>query len=226
MSNRTRRAAKAKIIKLLIVDDHPIVRHGLRGLFENETHMEVCGEASSTAEALQIMRSTKPDVAIVDISLGDSDNGLGLVETLSQKYPNTKTLVSSLHDEEVYAPRALRAGSMGYISKQESIEKIAEAIRQIVRNEVYLSPAMANRLLRKAADREPLDQNPLDQLTPRELEVFEMIGRGLTVRTIGRKLGMKPKTVETHRRNIRTKLELSNSIELYRTAFQWAQKEY
>ena len=226
MAKKVTRRTRKRIFKLLIVDDHPIVRHGLCELVANEPDLKVCGEASNTDEALRLVKATHPDIAIVDIVLDDGDKGLELVEMLARQYPETKTLVSSLHDEMVFAARALQAGAMGYISKQESIRKILDAIFQILHNGLYFSPRMADRLLRKAASGEPLDQSPAQQLTRRELQVFEMIGQGLTVRVIARRLEIGPKTVETHRRNIRIKLDLKNSMQLNRMAFRWAEENH
>jgi DNA-binding NarL/FixJ family response regulator len=209
--------------KVLIVDDHPIVRHGLGELIARQDDLEVCGEAANTAEALRLVEAHHPHAAIVDISL-EGESGIGLIEDLSAMHPEVKVLVSSMHDEKTFAGRALRAGALGYINKRESIRKVIEAVRQILHGQVYLSPAMANQLLRRAAVGKPLDHDPVELLSNRELQVLEMIGRGMTVQEIARRLGLSASTIETHRQKIRTKLDLNNSARLNRFAFQWVQE--
>lgn len=206
--------------RVLIVDDHPIVRHGLAELISAEPDMEVCGQASDTNEALEQVEATHPHVAVIDISL-KSGHGIELIEQIKTRDRHLKMLVSSIHDETLFAERALRAGAMGYLNKQEAVEKIIEALRQILRGEIYLSPSMSNRLLHAVVSGEPLDENPIDSLSNRELEVFEMIGQGLSTKQIARKLHLSPKTVETHREKIKSKLNLANSTELSHRAIQW-----
>ncbi len=206
--------------KVLIVDDHPIVRHGLAELIARQPDLEVCGDAADVPEALRQVEAQRPDVAVIDISL-EGGNGIELIGKIKALYPGVKMLVSSMHDEKVFAGRALRAGALGYISKRESIRKVIDALRQILRGEIYLSTQMANRLLHRAAFGEPLDQHPTEVLSNRELEVFEMTGHGMTTQQIAHKLGISPRTVETHRKNIKTKLRLANSAQLTRAACQW-----
>ncbi len=206
--------------RVVLVDDHQIVRYALRRLIDQTADLEVCGEASDTAAGWRLIEETRPDLVVTDISL-DGDNGIELVENIKAKFGRVKTLVLSVHDEEVFAGRALRAGAQGYINKQETIPAIIEAMRQVLRGEIYLSPRMANRLLHRAALGAPLDNNPIECLSNRELEVFELLGRGLTTNQIARKLQLSPKTVETHRKNLKTKLNLKNSVQLSRCAFQW-----
>ena len=209
--------------KVLIVDDHPIVRHGLGELIARQSDLEMSGEAADAAEAVRQVEANRPDVAVIDISL-NGENGLELIELIKAVYPEVKILVSSMHDEETFAGRALRAGALGYINKRESIGKVVDAIRQVLRDEIYLSPRMANQLLHRAAVGESLDHDPVETLSNRELEVFEMIGHGINTRQIARKLGLSPRTIETHRKNIKTKLDLQNSSQLSRRAFQWVQE--
>jgi len=223
MTTSTPFGAKKGKSKVLIVDDHPIVRHGLGELIARQPDLEVCGEASDSAEALRQVEANGPDVAVVDISLG-GDNGIELIERIKALYPDIKTLVSSMHDEKTFAGRALRAGAMGYINKRESIRKVIDAVRQVLRGEVYLSPQMASQLLHRAAVGEPLDHDPIERLSNRELGVFEMIGQGMNTQQIAGQLGLSPRTIETHRKNIKTKLNLQNSAQLSRTAFQWVQE--
>jgi DNA-binding NarL/FixJ family response regulator len=209
--------------KVLVVDDHPIVRHGLAQLISREPDLEVSGEATNISGALRQVETNPPDVAVIDISL-DGDNGIELVEEIKAKWPAVKILVSSIHDERVFAGRALRAGAMGYICKREDLGKLVAAIHQILRGEIYLSPDMTTRLLRRAAVGQSLDRDPVETLSNRELQVFEMIGQGMTTVQIARKLDVSPKTIESHRKQIKAKLNLQNSAQLTRSAFQWVQE--
>ncbi|MGA2067605.1 MAG: response regulator transcription factor [Thermoguttaceae bacterium] len=209
--------------KVLVVDDHPIVRHGLAQLILREPDLEVSGEATNISGALRQVETSLPDVAVIDISL-DGDNGIELVEEIKAKWPAVKILVSSIHDERVFAGRALRAGAMGYICKREDLSKIVAAIHQILRGEIYLSPDMTTRLLRRAAVGQSLDRDPVETLSNRELQVFEMIGQGMTTIQIARKLDVSPKTIESHRKQIKAKMNLQNSAQLTRSAFQWVQE--
>ena len=210
--------------RLLIIDDHPIVRHGLVQLIAAEPDMEVCGQASSAAEALELMATADADLAIVDLSLQDED-GLHLIREIRRRHPEVKILVSSIHDEATYASRALKAGAMGYIEKRESITKIIEAVRHILGEEIYLSPEMANQFLRRAATGAPIDRDPLSALSDRELDVFRMLGQAMTVQQIASKLGISPKTIESHRQKIKEKLKLQNSAQLNRCAFNWVRDQ-
>ncbi len=208
--------------KVLIVDDHPIVRHGLGELIARQPDLQMCGEAATATEAVRQVEANRPDVAVVDISL-DGENGLELIEVLKGIYPQIRVLVSSMHDEKTFAGRALRAGAMGYINKRESIGKVVDAVRQVLRDEIYLSPQMASQLLHRAAVGKSLDHDPIETLSNRELEVFTMIGQGMNTQQIAQKLGLSPRTIETHRKNIKTKLDLPNGAQLSRSAFQWVQ---
>jgi DNA-binding NarL/FixJ family response regulator len=209
---------------ILIVDDHPIVRKGLRDLIEQEPDLKVGGEAACVSEALQQVEATHPDMAIIDISLA-GENGIELIEQIKAGYPEIQMLVSSVHDEKVFAGRVLRAGAMGYISKRESIRKIIDAIRQVLRGDIYLSPHMTNTLLHRAVVGESLNHEPVETLSNRELEVFELIGEGLETNQIARKLKVSHKTIESHRKNIMRKLNLPNSTQLNRHAFKWSQQD-
>lgn len=209
--------------QILVVDDHPIVRHGLAELIRRQPDLELCGEAPDASGALRQVETTRPDLAIIDISL-DGDNGIELIKQVKALYPGVKMLVSSMHDETTFAPRVLRAGAHGYICKREAIHNVIDAVRHVLRGEIYLSTRMTTRLLHRAALGEPLDQDPIGSLSDRELEVFEMIGEGLNTQQIARKLRLSPRTVETHRKKIKTKLNLQNSAQLSRCAFQWVQE--
>jgi DNA-binding NarL/FixJ family response regulator len=208
---------------VLVVDDHPIVRRGLIGVINEAVDLEVCGEASSVPEALRQVEATQPHVVIIDISLGDED-GIELIDYIKSRWPAMKMLVSSAHDEKVFAGRVLRAGALGFISKREPLPQVVEAVRKVLRGEVYLSPHMATCLLQRAAVGESLDEDPVQALSNRELQVFEMIGEGLNTREIANRLGISPKTVESHRKVIKTKLNTATSTQLNRRAFQWVQE--
>jgi len=211
--------------RVLIVDDHPIVRHGLGELIARQPDLQMCGEAADASEALRQVEAGRPDAAILDISL-DGDNGLDLIGQIRALYPEVKILVSSMHDEKTFAGRALRAGALGYINKRESIRKVIDAVRQVLRGEIYLSPRMSKQLLHRAAVGESLDHDPVETLSNRELEVFGMIGQGMNTQQVAGRLGISPRTVETHRKNIKTKLNLPNSAQLSRTAFLWVQETH
>ncbi|MFA9480216.1 response regulator [Phycisphaerales bacterium AB-hyl4] len=206
---------------ILIVDDHPIVRHGLAQLIDDTTGLEVCEKASNAADALDAIRKHQPDVAVIDISLGGG-NGLELIKQVKAEGSQTKMLVSSMHDELLYAERALRAGAMGYINKSEGTDRIIEAIRQILTGRIYLSGPITERVLQRMMRNDGrAGDSPIDTLSDRELEVFEMIGQGKTTKQIAKSLHLSPKTIETHREHIKTKLNLENNNELVRHAVQW-----
>lgn len=211
--------------RILIVDDHPIVRQGLVALIAQQTGLEVLGEAANVAAALRHAKATRPDLIIVDIQL-NGENGIELIRKLKALQPHIKILVSSIHDEMVFAERALRAGALGYICKRDSVSKILDAVQQVLRGKIYLSPHMANHLLRRVTEGRNLDQNFVQGLTNRELEVFELIGQGNTRQQIASKLFISPRTVETHRQNIKQKLNLQNSAQLIRSAIQWVLEDH
>jgi len=209
-------------VKVFIVDDHPVVRRGLAEVIGQEADMQVCGEAGDVADAMRKIEASAPDVVVVDISL-DNESGIELIEHVHARWPATKTLVSSAHDEQVYAGRVLRAGALGYVSKRESLSKIVEAIRHVLRGGVYLSPQMAAAMLQRAATGQSVDRDPVETLTNRELEVFRMIGQGLSTGQIAESLQVSPKTVESYRKVIKVKLNVHTAAQLSREAFQWAQ---
>lgn len=225
MSTTIMNVAK-RVSKILIVDDHPIVRHGLAKLINDEPDLEVCGEADSAGDAMTTMESESPDLLLVDISLGGT-NGIELIKRVKASDPEMRVLVSSMHDESLYAERALRAGAMGYLNKGENRETLLGAIRQVLRGKLYLSPRMSERLLHRFVlnDQEP-DRPAIESLSDRELEVFQLIGEGLTTRQIASRLHLSPKTIETYREHIKAKLNLENSSELIRAAVQWCLEKH
>ncbi len=206
--------------RVLIVDDHPIVRRGLADLIGARPELEVCGEAEAIPEALRLVEATHPDLVVVDLTL-KGGHGLELIEEIRARNDRVKMLVSSMHDESLFAERALRAGAAGYISKQEPPERFIEALHKVLRGEISLSPRMANRLLHRVASGEALDKNPIEGLSDREIQVFEMIGQGQTTKQIAQSLQLSHKTIEAHREKIKAKLNLKNSSELSRHATQW-----
>ncbi len=212
-TTRPRPQVTRRTARILIVDDHPIVRRGLAALIGHESDLVVCGEAADAPAAIRQVQETQPDLAVVDITLNDG-NGIDLIKQLKAHDDRLKTLVASMHDETLYAERALRAGAMGYINKEEATDHIVEAIRRVLRGDVYLSGRMTERLLRRVAGLGSPEQPPLARLSDRELEIFELIGHGLTARQIAAKLYVSIKTIETHRDNIRAKLNLANSTQL------------
>ena len=217
----TNHKAERKRHRILVVDDHPMVSRAMGQLIEDEPGLEVCGYAADAKEALRLIGETKPDLCVVDISLKDS-NGLELIKDIKARYPEVKMLVSSAHDESLYAERVLRAGATGFINKGEATERLVQGIRDVLAGQVVLSAAMTDRLLHRAArDSEELHVSPVATLSDRELEVFEMIGNGLITREIARRLGLSPKTIETHREHIKFKLNLKNINELVRHAVKW-----
>jgi DNA-binding NarL/FixJ family response regulator len=207
--------------RILIVDDHPVVRRGLRMLIDDEPDLFVCGEAGDADEAIRALDAKKPDLVIVDLSLKES-SGLELIKRIKSRNAAAKMLVSSMFDESLYAERVLNAGALGYVSKQEAMEKVIEAIRCVLSGRVYLSAAMSDRMLhRLARDHQAIERSPVETLSDRELEVFEMIGRGRTTAEIAGQLHLSVKTVETHREKVKAKLGLKTAAELYQHAVRW-----
>lgn len=208
--------------RILIVDDHPLVREGLAARIGRQSGWEVCGEAESAEEALEQVGQTQPDLVVVDISLKGGD-GISLIRDIHSRFDYVKTLVSSMHDESLYAERALRAGASGYINKQEMPDKVLDAIQQVLNGKLYLSQRMTEQLLQRAVGGLQLrERMPVENLSDRELQVFRMIGKGLKSRQVADELHLSIKTVETHRENIKAKLGVRNSAELARQAVQWA----
>lgn len=206
--------------RVLLVDDHPLVRRGLADVISQEPDLMTCGEAADIGEALQEVDRTDPDVVVVDLTL-KTGHGIELIEILKSRNPQVKTLVSSMHDEMLFAERVLRAGAMGYLSKQEPPELLVKAIRQVLRGELYLSPRMTSRILHRIVDGTPTQEDPVEGFSNREIEVYELIGQGLTIQQIAARMLLSPKTVETYREKLKQKLNVKNSAELNRRAVQW-----
>lgn len=220
MMNENPLVNRSQKSRILLVDDHPLVRRGLAEVIRREPDLEICGEAGDVQEALREAERTLPDMVVVDLTL-KSGHGLELIERLKNRRPPVKTLVSSMHDEMLFAERVLRAGAMGYITKEEPPETLLRAIRQVLHGEVYLSPRMTSRLLHGVAAGHSTQDDPVQNFSNREIEVYEMIGQGLTIQQIALRLHLSPKTVETHREKVKQKLNLKSSAELNRRAVQW-----
>src|SRR6476661_904089 len=200
--------------RILVVDDHPIVRQGLALLINQEADLVVCGEAEEASGAMHVLASSRPDVLIVDISLNGPD-GLDLLKNIRNVYPTLPVLILSMHDESIYAERALRAGANGYIMKQEATDTVLVALRRILNREIYVSERIANKLLRQyISGNVTAKKSPLAELTDRELEVFRLIGEGHGTRQIADELHLSVKTVESYQAHIKDKLALKNAREL------------
>jgi DNA-binding NarL/FixJ family response regulator len=209
------------ITRILIVDDHPLVRLSLREFIRREKDLEVCGEAEDREQALTAAAETKPHLAIIDLTL-KSSNGMELIKDLREQHPEVQILVLSMHDETIHAERAIRAGARGYITKQEATTKVMVAIRQILGGEIYWSERAAARVASKiAGPASGVQESPVDCLTDRELQVFEMIGSGRSTRQIAAALHIDVSTVETYRARIKDKLNLKDSLALLQYAIRW-----
>jgi len=215
----------AKKSRVFVVDDHPIVRQGLALLINREADLAVCGEAEDAHSAMQLVVSTQPDIMIVDISLNGPD-GLDLLKDIRTRYPDLPVLILSMHDESIYAERALRAGAQGYIMKQEATDKVLVALRRILSREIYVSERIANRMLQRYIG-SPGAARPasIADLTDRELEVFRLIGGGHSTRQIAEELHISVKTVESYQAHIKEKLSLRSARELVQHAIQWSISE-
>ena len=207
--------------RVLIVDDHPAVREGLSVRISSQTDMEVCGEADDVADALERFEALHPDLVVVDIQLKTGD-GLDLVKRIKSRDRNTRILVWSMYPDALYAPRALHAGALGYINKDNTTGRIVDAIRHVRDGKVYLSEEMSQKLLvQTIGGNEPVSSSPIESLSDRELEVFRLIGEGLTTSEIAKRLHLSTHTIDTHRQRIKQKLSLETSGELMRAATRW-----
>jgi len=213
-----------KKTRVLVVDDHPIVRQGLTLLIDGERDLTVCGEAEEAQGAMQQIPVCRPDILIVDISLNGPD-GLELLKGIRLSYPNLPVLILSMHDESIYAERALRAGANGYIMKQEATEKVLVALRRILNREIYVSERIANKMLKHYIGGAAGTHSPMADLTDRELEVFRLIGEGHGTRQIAEELHLSVKTVESYQAHIKEKLSLHNARQLVQHAIQWSIRE-
>jgi DNA-binding NarL/FixJ family response regulator len=206
---------------VFVVDDHPIVRQGLKLLINQEPDLMVCGEAENARSVLPAIQDLKPAIAIIDISLGH-DSGIELIKTIRLQHPDLPLLVLSMHDETLYAERALRAGAKGYIMKQEAPEKVIGAIRQVLQGKIYVSDVISAKMLHTFIDsRHDETSSPIELLSDREMQVFKLLGSGLSTRRVAEQLNVSIKTVEAYRANIKEKLNLKSSAELVQHAIHW-----
>jgi DNA-binding NarL/FixJ family response regulator len=209
------------ISQVFIVDDHELVRQGLRQLIDGEFDLQFCGEARNVKEALTMRSSISPDVAIIDISLPDG-NGLDLIKQLHRWQPKMHIIALSMHDDELYAERAINNGASGYINKQDSAQKLLIGIRDVINNKIYVKPDIAKRMHQYQSNHGPSDnKNIILKLSDRELQVFDFIGKGMNTTQIANTLNLSVKTIETHRRHIKDKLLLNSGTELTRAAIMW-----
>jgi DNA-binding NarL/FixJ family response regulator len=211
--------------RILIVDDHPMMREGLAQLISHQAEMLVCGEAGDAREALEKVKALKPNLVLADITL-PGRNGLELIKDIQALDAGIPVLIISMHDESFYAERVLRAGGRGYVMKQEGGKKIMEAIRQVAAGQIFVSEKMSARILEIFSGHRPeAGRSPVESLTDREFEVFQLIGQGMGTKELAVELRVSPKTIEVHRANIKSKLQLKNMGELIRYAVRWVESE-
>jgi DNA-binding NarL/FixJ family response regulator len=212
--------------QVFLVDDHPLVREWLTNLINQQPDLAVCGESENAPQALQAIAIAKPDVAIVDISLKDS-SGIGLIKDLKASQPAVAVLVLSMHDEAQYAERALRAGARGYVMKRETTRKVIEGIRRVLEGKLYISEKVAEALTgRMVEGKRPDGRSVVEQLSDRELEVFELLGQGKGTRHIAETLGVSVKTVQAYCARMKEKLSLDSATELLREAIRWNESKF
>jgi DNA-binding NarL/FixJ family response regulator len=217
--------AKSVVKRVMIVDDHPMMRQGLAQLIDNEPDLKVVAEADTGGQGLDIVVKEKLDLAVLDISLPDK-NGLELIKDIRSVKPELPVLIISMHDEALYAERVLRAGARGYIMKQEGGKKLLQAIRQVLTGQIYVSEKMSARILETFSGHAPEQSaSPVARLSDREFEVFQLIGQGKGTKEIAQHLNLSVKTVEVHRAKIKEKLSLQTATDLVRYAVRWAEAQ-
>ncbi len=204
--------------RMVVVDDHPMMRDGLTMRITAQQGWEVCGVAATEDEGVAVIAEQSPDLVLVDISL-KSGNGIDLIKRVRSRNPSMKFLAISAYKESLYAERALRAGAMGYLNKQETNEKLIDAIRTVLRNERFLSDDLKAKLVTSALGKTPVEQNPIDRLSDRETEIFRLIGEGMTTSAIAEQLFLSTHTIDTHREHLKRKLNVGTAAELSRMAF-------
>ncbi len=209
-------------ISILIVDDHPVVRKGLKLIIEDEDDLIICGETGNANEAIRLMSRLKPDLVLVDLRLEGNVNGLDLIKSIQKRYPSIPSLVVSMQDDLIYAERSLAAGAKGYIMKSEAEKNIINAIRDVLAGKLYLRSEASINIVSKTVHKSSNSVNgSIDRLSDREFDVLQLLGSGLGTQKIARQLNLSVNTIETHRRNIRNKLNLKDSDELVRYAIRW-----
>ena len=224
-SAKTTSTPQPLVKRLLLVDDHPIMRHGLAQLIRNEEGLEVCAEAGTARAGLDAVGEFKPDLVVIDLTLPDK-NGLELLKDIQAVYPGTLCLVLSMHDESMYGERALRAGARGYIMKEAAADHLITAARKVLNGGIYVSDSMASRMLEQVTgNRQKASTAAIDTLTDRELEVLELIGQGVATKLIAERLKISARTVEAHRAHIKEKLSIADGAALVRHAVQWVEQQ-
>jgi DNA-binding NarL/FixJ family response regulator len=223
MAAKQRAPTQSAKKKVLLVDDHPMVRSGLAHFINQQLDLVTCGEAGDAGEALQRMASSKPDLAVVDISL-EGKSGLELLKDIRALHPEVPVLIMSMHDESLYAERALRAGARGYVMKKAGGEIVLQAIREVLNGKIYVSQNMSARILENLSIVHSASRkSPIEALTDREFEVFQLIGEGCATAEIANRLHISPKTVDVHRQNLKEKLKLPNATSLIQHAVRWVE---
>lgn len=213
--------AKGRKYRVLLVDDHAILREGFAEIINSKADLHVCGQASTAGRALDAVARLKPDLVVVDISL-QGGSGLDLIKSLKVMYPRLPTLVLSMHEESLYAERSLRAGALGFVMKREESKTILEAIRTVLKGDLFVSQSARDQMLHEFVDRKTSNWSPMGHLTDRELEVLELMGQGRTTVQIAKQLHISASTVETHRVHLKEKLHAKNVAELMRVAVELA----
>lgn len=208
--------------RILIIDDHPVMRFGLVQLIKAQPDLEICGEAGTAAEAMEFFERDVPDLALLDLSLPDK-NGLELLKDIRARFENVEVLVVSMHDEALYAERVLRSGAKGYVMKEEAGERLVEAIDCVLGGKVFVSPRMSARIIEMFSGGTKASLSPLERLTDRELEVFELVGQGKGSRDIAELLHVSPRTVDAHRAHIKEKMGYEDGNTLIREAVRWVE---
>ena len=225
MAQAKKNGVKDSRKRVLLVDDHAVVRFGIAQLINRQTDLVVCGEEEDASKALRAIELLKPDLVIADISLKDS-SGLELMRNIKAQHPELPVLVVSAHDESIYAEIAFRAGALGYLMKEAILEKIPTAIRRVLDGNIYVSDALASRMLqRQVRGHTDIEQSPVKGLSDRELEVFQLIGKWKKTKEIAHELHLSIKTIEYYREQIKQKLELRSAVELTQQATSWVQQE-
>lgn len=225
MPAKPKKYSRANPARILVVDDHPVVRYGIARIINRERTMKVCGEAEDDAETLQMIEKARPDIVLLDISLKDAD-GLRVTKMIKSAYPDLPVLILSVHDEKLYGRRALRSGARGYVTKQESTDKLITAIREVLAGNIWINDKVEKSIVRVYAGMaDKRDQSIVDALSDREREVFILVGQGHSARDIADKLSLSVKTIETHRARIKQKLGVPTSQKLTAMAAEWLRTE-
>lgn len=218
---RTRTSEKS-VKRIVLIDDHPIMRHGLAQLIRAEDGLDVIGEAGSAREGLEVVGNLKPDLAVIDLTLPDK-NGLELVKDIRALHPSTLCIVLSMHDETLYGERALRAGARGYVMKEEAADHLVTAIHKIISGGLYVSESLNARMLEQVTGTARSKATGMEALTDRELEILALIGKGVATKIIAAQLSISARTVEAHRAHIKEKLGMTDGAALVRYAVQWVE---